>query len=272
MTDFDPFMRAVDHEADVIRRREANEERAKLEDEQARLDRDHNTEIAKRKAIAQRKATLDIAWAAAELINQTDALPTYLGKYIRKPKSLFRRKPLEGISAEGWSLLAWRSTEHNRGTTHRLILTPRGQGPAGVHLSFIDEQTWAFRDDSPLEVSPENVHPLPLEPLSDDDMPWPLSWEGEKDESGVLVNDEIDHRLKLIESMAEMAAEFYRETDKTLQLTPFPRAASEYGRYARKGPEVEIRRALAATVALHLRIAPEKAAATIKRRLALGIE
>ena len=272
MTDLDPFMRAVDHEADVIRRREADEERAKLEDEEARLDRDHDREIAKRKAIAQRKATLDIAWVAAELINQTDTLPTYLGKYTRKPKSLFRRKPLEGMSVEGWSLLAWRSTEHDRGTTHRLILTPQAQGTAGVHLSFIDEKPQTLDDTSVLEIPPEDVHPLPLEPLSDDDMAWPLSWDGELDENGVLINDEIDHRLMLIESNAEMAAEFYRETGKTLQLMSFPRAASEYRRYEKKGPEREIRRAIAATAALYLRIAPEKAAATIKRRLMLGIE
>lgn len=307
MSDFiNEFLHDKNKAAEEIRRREAREEREKLRSERDKLDYEHKTELARQNAIATRKTTLDIAWAAAELLNQSDARPDHW-LYTQRPAGFFGRKALQGIAATGWPLLAWRSTRYTPSIVNRLILTPTSEAASGVHLSYFADEL-PRRDGPVFELRPQDVYPLPAEPTSEHDMPWPTEWTGGVGDGSIMITSERDDHYEMVRSLSKLATpssdkkspsyrvrnrnqayEIYlentfdekerkalREIDEIRQSmaqrallvkTPYT-----YERYLRSGSEAAMRRSIAVVAAQHLHIAPEKAARTLARRVKLGIE
>ena len=266
MDDFiDPLLRQIDSEASIIRRREADEERERQELEKFELDRLHDVEVATQKARAERKTTLDMAWAAAELLNDAGVQPNYW-LYTQR-KKFFQRRANQGISAVGWPLIAWRNTRYAPTMTHNLILTPTDDARPGVHLSYFDQRHY-HNDTPPPDITPDAVHPLSLTPTDEDDMDWPRSWKTLDKTTRLMEVNEID--------LFKEAQEIFFETHRSD--APIPDFIKEHKhrirsiRYNHTGSEKIIRSAIAQLAARHLVIAPEKAAKTIQSRIRMGLE
>ena len=301
----DPFLEQTRKEAARIRREEARAEREKRREERERLDYEHETEQARQKVIALRKTTLAIAWAAAELLNQSDAKPDHW-LYTQRPAGFFGRKAVQGIAATGWPLLAWRSTRYAPAVVNRLILTPTSVDNKGTHLSYFAERLPRSGEQAD-ELLPQDVSPLPAEPRSPEDMPWPVTWTSDVGDGGIMTTNERDDEYEI----QRMLARFKRENDpdsyqlgerfkyavivggpseqdraKEIEIRMLRKKsiaqqalrseayASPHGyeKYAKSGVEDAMRRSIAIVAAQHLHIAPERAARRLAERAALGIE
>ncbi|MDB5161933.1 MAG: hypothetical protein JWM52_441 [Candidatus Saccharibacteria bacterium] len=77
MSDFiDDFEKQTNADAAATRKREAAEHRDAVAAEKAKLDYEQDNEEAKRKAVEERKITLDWAWVAAGLLTESKVVPT----------------------------------------------------------------------------------------------------------------------------------------------------------------------------------------------------
>jgi hypothetical protein len=262
--------------------------------EKKKLDEQQKTEEAKRRAIEERKRTLDWAWAGAELLNMSDK-PTsrpdmreYTYIILQKRRFLGHKAvEMTGIAAYGWHLLDWQNTRYNPITRHTLILTPQDENNSGVYLRFFSEDT---RDGKLIsQLQPNDVHELPKEPLSVSDMPWPgfidkssgsdhVAYAFELTKKPTLIAPWQDNERSLTFSsfdinqefrwLEERKAEMYRShgIDYDDDAGKNPNTEYDYNKYRRTGTEKAIRRAIARVVAERLMVEPEVATLEIKRQ------
>jgi len=291
MPDFlDDFEQQRRASADEIRRRGEAEERQKLKEEKKKLDQQHQVEQAKEKAVAERKKTLDWAWVASTLLRDSKVQPEHWIYNYQQRRRLFGFTAMQGIAAEGWPLLDWQNEHYWPVLRHTLLLTPRDDDNSGNHLRFFSQPSQGNKALA-VELKPSDVHKIPSEPLSKDDMPWPgrISADGkgrtmieailERDmfhatvepwgKSFSLTIDEFDSHKEYVDLFSKLEEEAGIPEAERKAYTP---KEHDYKDYQEAGIEISIRRAIAHVAATHLDIAPEKIALTIKRRTELGIE
>lgn len=263
MEDFtDKLNRLVTQEADSIRQRNAETEEKLLQAEKEKLDKEYIAEQARTQAIADRAVTLNIAWAAAELLKMekvhpdywTRSEPVYAQRGIRKRQHQVGTR--QSIVAEGWPLARWSVNEYEKPHTyHTLLLTPN-ETSLGTNLASFSQHWMTFQKD-PTAVLPEDVKPLGKEPLAEDEpMPWPEMWPIPRYDGDVpYIKDDITWY-------------FTKKGHKPNRI--FQRAngyrPGEHAAYNEAHTEDHIQRAIGRVVAQHLVITPEKASELLDLR------
>ena len=262
----------AEREAKDIRRREQVDERERLRYEKEDLDRNYAAEVAKRQAIASRKTTLDIAWAAAGLLEQEGVTPfswirTYehkehVGGFFRSRTDVTERSELV---LEGWPLLVWQDARYyERRPTHTLVLTTSTQGEdtKAVNLAHFSHKQFGPSYDYhslsiPTKMTTEDIRPLQAVPLSDDDMLWPRGW----------------RTPRVSSNRAYYAPVELDDYNAVRPLTePFYSPAPDHAAYNKLHIEDHIRRAIARTVAQRLILDPKNDSKAIELHKALAIE
>lgn len=281
------FENQIHSEAAVIRRKGEAEDAAKQRVENASLERSFRADKAREAAVAERQKTLDWAWAAAELLRETPALPEIWTHETTEKKGFFGRAVIRSsILAEGWPLLDWQNTRY-RIPRHTLLLTPGDQGTHGIHLGFFSQEDRSYTTIPPLPLQPITLHPLSRTPLSDEDMPWPPRTNQEdpmdtiRRMAGARIKKARREQPWKEASSITINSYDYIEDEKEYRasrpyITPLDRTfepkKEDYEEYQRSGIEESIRNAIARLAAKHLVIGPENTAKRIQTRINLGIE
>lgn len=277
----DDFENDMQKHANAELRRVAKAEKELQQLEKEAVDLLHDTEIARRKAIAERKITLDWAWVAAELLNAESVQPEVRTYTYYKKKRLWGQKAMQGIALEGWHLLDWQNTHYWPGLKHTLILSPREENNS--YLRYFSEQTAG----PGISLQPSDVHSLPVEPLSENDMPWPglihppMNYDSIRDIFRDRKNQKTKPAIPWQEGRSltfdafdseEELKKMLRTINMAEQRKPNLLNIADYDEYKKANTERTIRSAIAEVAALHLKVKPEQIAATVNRRRALGLE
>lgn len=273
------------HDFDEQRREESIDlERLRIDDEREKqrieneaIDKIHKTDIAVRKAVAERKITLDWAWAAAELLNESGVIPDLWTYEYKKRRMLFGHTAMKGIAAEGWQLFDWQNTYYYPSLKHVLFLSPRDENNSGIHLRFFSQPHYSSGE--PIEsLKPENVHELSRTPLSDEDMPWPGMID--EDAYNAIGGEKISIRRPWKDGSSlrfasrdiridlEKNAEKYGG-DLEMFKTIFAPEKTSYDHYASSGTEKAIRTAIARVAARYIPMTAEDISEKVKDRPAI---
>jgi len=253
-------------EAKDIQQREFADEQRRLRNEKERLDKLHAGEVAKRKATTTRATTLNMAWAAAELLKQSGVAPmSWIRKYDHHEGATgFFRKQLKKsersqVVLEGWPLLTWQDARsYDWRPTHTLVLTPESHttGTLATHLAHFSRTTSGFfygynseRGVIDTKMTPEDILPLQTEPLSKGDMLWPRGWKLPR-----VASDPAFYEPLALEDF-----------DAVRPLTePHYGPAPDHATYNKLRIEEHIQRAIGRTIAKHFDINPRKATRRIQ--------
>ena len=266
------FDRARRTAAENMQRQKTADEREKQRAEQETLDEQYAHDTALRtaveKAVKERQITLDWAWAAAELLNESGAQPDVWTHTYIQPKGFFGfgRVAVQGIAAEGWPLLDWQNTRYEARTRHSLLLTPRDRNNSGIHLQYFSRST-PFNGSTP-DLQPNEVHELSRIPLSAEDMPWPGIIDPSQPEDWIDQMNGTKKQIALLpwkESFSVTFDGFDADKDMDEMLMeigghPTPRSAGvdDYTEYRRTKTEEAIRSAIAQVAARHTIVKPQE--------------
>jgi hypothetical protein len=182
MSFIDKLGKFIDEEAEEIRRRQDEEDKAMAKFHQGQIDQLQAKDLAKQEAIMKRAETLNMAWVAANLLKAAGVTPdNWLGKEPIYEKTRFRKRlelvdEKEVLLADGWEVLQWQYSRYQPHWISTLILTPEPPRGRDSHLMHFKRPGVNEFRHQPGEPVKESFMPLPRTPLDETDMAWPKKW------------------------------------------------------------------------------------------------